>query len=634
MTIIPGLSEQVIRRHAAGEMFSRGEDYVREGMVAGLTLHEGVLEALVHGSQYDPYRVRVTFDAGGLVAATCTCPAAAHAWCKHMVAALLVALRQPESVQVAPPLAALLETLDREQLMGLLLRMVARQPDLADMLAGEVAAKQSATPPRAAPARPPIDVGPIQRQVRTLLRASYRDYNDYYDDGPSSMITEGMGDILNQIRGFVEGGDSANALSLLQAITEECRAGQHAFDDSYDTLDPVFDNLGELWAEALLVADLRLDELEEWAEQIAEWADDTADYGNDHGLRLAMKAALEGWHDPLIVRALRGEPVLTPAPRVVEVGEREASEADEGSDGDDDDENESLDDKDEEWDEAPLTTVRASATAPRPKLALIRLRILERQGRLEDYLNLAAAYELHRERALMLAHLGRAEEAVTAGIATLASAADALALAMALREGGALDAALRVAEHGLGLDGLRGALGDWLASFAPGLGRPDLALRAAEVACASEPSMARYLAARELAGEGWPKLRARLLDQLRKGAGGWIGSRAQAEIFLHEGLIDDAIKVAERNSYGVLELVMDAAITTRPQWVIKKAIAQAVPIMNGGKAQHYDRAVNWLRRARDAYHAAGQADAWERYLAEVRAIHGRKYKLMGLLKEL
>ncbi|NJN18843.1 MAG: SWIM zinc finger domain-containing protein, partial [Oscillochloris sp.] len=182
--------------------------------------------------------------------------------------------------------------------------------------------------------------------------------------------------------------------------------------------------------------------------------------------------------------------------------------------------------------------------------------------------------------------------------------------------------------------GRQGALGDWLASLAPELGRPDLALRAAEAACAGEPSLARYLAVHDLAGEKWPELRGRLLDQLRAGAGGWMGTRAQAEIFLHEGLIDDAITVADRDRYGVLELVMDAAISSRPQWVIKKAVAQAEPIMHGGKAQHYDRAVNWLRRARDAYRAAGQGDAWERYLTEVRATHGRKYKLMGLLKAL
>ncbi|MEI7768713.1 MAG: SWIM zinc finger family protein [Chloroflexales bacterium] len=572
---IPGLSEQVIRRHAAGETFSRGESYAREGMVADLTLRDGALEALVHGSQYEPYRVRVAFDAGGVAAASCTCPFGAGAWCKHIVAALLVALRQPETVQLAPSLEMLLEPLDRNQLRGLLLRLVARQPDLADVIAGEIAATQARATPRAASTRPPVDVGPIQRQVRALLRASYRDYDDYDEDededGLSSTIIEGMGAILDQVRGFVVGGDSANALSLLDAITEECHASQNDFDDSYGTLGTVLDSLGELWAEALLSADLRPDELEEWADQLAEWAGDTADYGSDNGLRLARKAAQEGWHDPLIVRALRGEPVIAPAPSAAEAGNAEERDEELGEDEawDEDDEI----DADEEWDEEPLGTAAAPATAPRPKLALIRLRILERQERLDEYLNLAAAYGLHRERTLMLAHLGRTEEAVKAGIETLASAADSLALATALREGDQLGAALQVAEHGLALDGLRGTLGDWLASLAPGLGRPDLALRAAEVACASEPSMARYLAAHDLAGAGWPELRARLLDQLRAGAGGWMSSRVQAEIFLHESLIDDAIKVAERDSYGVLELVMDAAITARPQWVITKAIA-------------------------------------------------------------
>ncbi|WP_129632849.1 SWIM zinc finger family protein [Candidatus Oscillochloris fontis] len=626
---VPGLSKQVIRRHAAGEIFSRGESYAREGMVAGLTLRDGALEALVHGSQYEPYRVYVTFDAGGVAVATCTCPAGGGAWCKHIVAALLVALQQPESVQVASPLAALLELLDREQIQSLLLRLVARQPDLADVIAGEVAATQARATPRAAPTRPPVDVGPIQRQMRALLRASYRDYDDYYDeDGLSSTIIEGMGAILDQVRGFVEGGDSANALSLLDAITEECHASQNDFDDSYGALGTVLASLGDLWAEALLAADLRPDELEEWAEQLAEWAGDAADYGSDSGMRLAMRAAQEGWHDPQIIRALRGEPVLTFAPSAVEVDAVAEPDVEEEWSEDED-----LD-VEEEWDEEPPAIMGAPATSLRPKLALIRLCILERQERLDEYLNLAAAYGLHRERALMLAHLGRTEEAVKAGVETLASAADSLALATALREGGHLDAALQVAEHGLALDGLRGALGDWLASLAPGLGREDLALRAAEVACTSEPNMARYLAARDIAGAGWPDLRARLLGHLRAGAGGWMSSRAQAEIFLHESLIDDAIKVAERDSYGVLELVMDAAITARPQWVIKKAIAQAAPIMSGGKAQHYDRAVSWLRRARDAYRAAGPADDWERYLAGVRATHGRKYKLMGLIKGL
>ncbi len=94
-------------------------------------------------------------------------------------------------------LEPLLATLDRNQLRDLRLRLVARQPDLADVIAGEVAVTQARTTPRAAPTRPPADVGPIQRQVRALLGSSYRGY-DGYDIARS--IAEGMGAILDQVQ--------------------------------------------------------------------------------------------------------------------------------------------------------------------------------------------------------------------------------------------------------------------------------------------------------------------------------------------------------------------------------------------------------------------------------------------------
>jgi hypothetical protein len=284
--------------------------------------------------------------------------------------------------------------------------------------------------------------------VSALLDRPYRGYDSY---DTSSSIARGMDAVLDQVRGFVEGGDSANALLLLEAITDEYVASWQDFDDSYGNLGGVFDGLGELWAEALLAAELSPDELEEWAEQLAEWGGDTADHGPEYDMRLAQKAAMEGWHDPLLVRVLRGEASSGPAPGLSEATRGSAPGADDEDEGWDDEL-----DEDEEGEAEPPGIAGVPPAGPSPKLALIRLRILERQGRLEEYLNLAAAYGLQRERALMLARLGRVEEAVQAGIETLTSAADALALARALHEGGQLDAALRVAEHGLSLSGQRG----------------------------------------------------------------------------------------------------------------------------------------------------------------------------------
>jgi uncharacterized Zn finger protein len=79
---------------------------------------------------------------------------------------------------------------------------------------------------------------------------------------------------------------------------------------------------------------------------------------------------------------------------------------------------------------------------------------------------------------------------------------------------------------------------------------------------------------------------------------------------------------------------MDAAQATRPDWVIKAACAQAEGIINAGKAQHYDAAVDWLRRAREAYQSAGRIDEWRTYLQSIRTEHGRKYKLMGLMEQI
>jgi len=52
----------------------------------------------------------------------------------------------------------------------------------------------------------------------------------------------------------------------------------------------------------------------------------------------------------------------------------------------------------------------------------------------------------------------------------------------------------------------------------------------------------------------------------------------------------------------------------------------------GIKAKYYHHAVDWLARARAAYQAAGREAEWQAYLGEIRTRHGRKYKLMGMLK--
>ena len=124
-----------------------------------------------------------------------------------------------------------------------------------------------------------------------------------------------------------------------------------------------------------------------------------------------------------------------------------------------------------------------------------------------------------------------------------------------------------------------------------------------------------------------------LLDHLRQVPG---YSEAQVNIFLQEGLIDDAIAIAEerRYDYRLVEQVVDVAIESRPNWAIRACLRQAEPIIEEGRSQHYHHAVRWLEKARTAYQAAGREKEWRDYLEQLTHRHQRKYKLMGMLESL
>ena len=402
-----------------------------------------------------------------------------------------------------------------------------------------------------------------------------------------------VGDVrrtLDRAWAFIKAGDGPNALAILDAITDEYLDGWEMLDDSDGEVSGFFGDLGPAWAEALLTAELSPTERRSWAGKLEAWAQEVGDYGVDEAFDAAIAAAEQGWDDPALQRVLRGE--------ITEQGA---------------------------WDEeAPYYA---------DDLAIARLNVLERQGRFQEYLYLAQAEGQAERYAAMLVRLGRIPEAVEYALESLASAEDAFALARALREAGELPSALRIAEHGLRLEGGKAALAAWARDLADGMGETERAVRAAGVAFREEPSLTAYLRAQELAGERWDELRAELLAYLRRLKSYY--PQGHVEVFLHEGLIDDAIAAVE-GSYAraLLEQVADAAVESHPDWVIGTCRRQADEIMDGGRAEAYAEAVGWLAKARAAYRSAGRAEEWRAYLEELIARHQRKYKLRPMLEAL
>jgi uncharacterized Zn finger protein len=578
------ISEVAIRSGASEESFARGVQYYHDGLVESLILRGDRLSAEVQGSDEYPYVVTAHIAGGAIQSASCTCPYDWGGWCKHIVAALLAFSHAPTgTVMVRPPLAELLAPLSREQLAALLVRLADAEPELIDLIEGMIASTAPVVAVAAAATRvtpSSIDTKSFIRQVRSVFSGYSAD--EYYAAGG---IVSSLDPALTTIRAALTNDDADGALALLEALTDEYGSRWYDYDDSDGELGDFFDQIGQLWAEALLAADLWPEARSSWLEKLQSWHAEAEEYGVE-GLAIGLQAAEEGWEAPWLKRALQGR-----------------AQPGEYAGGD--------------WDRA---------------LPQIRLRVLERQGQVDAALNLAQAYGMAGEAALILARMGRSAEARELGMAQLNTATEALALAQALLNQQDTTGALVVGERGLSLAEPRAELAIWLMDLAQRAGSSDLALRAGEEALRSTPSLALYQQLPALAGSNWPAVRERVLSMLRS-SGGWGTTGGRIDIFLHEGMLDNAIALVEEpyaQSDDLLR-VMNAALSERPDWVITKAKARAESIIDATKSQYYTSAVEWLRQVRAAYLSSGRKTEWDGYYQELRANNRRKSKLIALL---
>jgi uncharacterized Zn finger protein len=269
----------------------------------------------------------------------------------------------------------------------------------------------------------------------------------------------------------------------------------------------------------------------------------------------------------------------------------------------------------------------------------IRLKILARQERYEEYLHLAKAEGQTQQYLTMLGQLGRVDQAMTIAQRQMTTLSEAKALAETLRSQNQLPQALDIALQGLRFENnnpyVAFDFATWASDLAEGMGNTSAALEARVMAFKAKPSLQDYQKIERLAETGWPAVRETLLQHLRTDSI-WGREQAQVDVFLQEGLLEDAIAVASGlSSYHsqIILRVMDRVVATHSQWVIDNARPRAESIMDGGKAKDYQVAVEWLKRVKAAYHALGQGADWSGYRQTLLNQHGRKRKLMGLMQQ-
>lgn len=645
-----GLSETLISAHTDEGTFARGLEYAERGAVVALIVRGHLVQAEVQGSAPAPYRVRIALLDGDATEVRCSAGDIRGGWCKHVVATLLTLLRHPERAEQRPPFAALLAPLERPQLQTLLIGAIDRHPDLADYVESQIALPgASGTDTATAPAaQAPIDIAPFRREVRAIFRGLDRMSGSEIYMATGGILGE-VNAVVEQARAFTQAGDGRNALAILETVTEELLRGYEVMDDSDGEGGAFFQDLKRDWIAALLTADLSPSERAHWAAALERIKAGGDDYGLTEDYDAALIAAREGWDYPPLRAAIEGTPIPI-EPREVE------DEAD-GSEAEDDD----LDEGEDGYEATVTPSYRSYGIYTLRALAGPALEILERRGRYESALRLARAGGLDVEYATLLVRLDRMDEALRYALDQFQRPGQALALARALYERGAVEQALRIGEHGLDLTGTRlyaesgdvpvyglnpdydeyaiiaggerAALAEWLSEAAEAAGQPALALRAAETLFDATLTKDAFARARRLAGDEWPTIRERLLARIRGIR--YAYTVDPVEIMLEEGLLDDAIALIDRGVGGrAAPRVADAAIATRPEWVLGWARRTAEGIMNAARSEHYREAADWLARARAAYGVLGRADEWQTYIDELIAAHRRKYRLRPLLEEL
>jgi uncharacterized Zn finger protein len=141
------LTEAMIEAIASPESLTRGREYREQGRVLQLIRRGDELYAEVLGSEAAPYQVRVRLGPHGFERTECSC---AYGWggaCKHIVAALLLSLHEPERVEERPPLAAVLAALDTEELRELVLSLARHWSGLVDWIEAQAESLRTASHP-------------------------------------------------------------------------------------------------------------------------------------------------------------------------------------------------------------------------------------------------------------------------------------------------------------------------------------------------------------------------------------------------------------------------------------------------------------------------------------------------------
>jgi hypothetical protein len=174
------LTLRAIRDWVGDREIDKGRPYAAGGAVRRGYRQSNTLKADVRGTADRPYRVWVRLAGQGVVASDCSCPVGTGR-CKHVAAVLLGYLARPDLFPALPELGAILERMSRDELVGMIRRMIRRAPRLERLVVAPPDDRRDVLPVLIPQAGEPSDEDALaivlalaERQVGRRTRDGYR----------------------------------------------------------------------------------------------------------------------------------------------------------------------------------------------------------------------------------------------------------------------------------------------------------------------------------------------------------------------------------------------------------------------------------------------------------------------------
>lgn len=297
MSGTPILTEAAIRELARSRSYNKGESYYDRGAVGTLVRRGDRLRAEVDGSQPQPCSVTIEFDEAGVASTDCSCPYDHGGICKHRVAVMLAYIRDPDLITHEQPIAERIAQADRETLQDLLVELIDSRPEVAQWIETRLQTSAVADEARTS-STVSVNLDSIRTQAEHALpKPGQRGHNDAYAE--AQRMAGELDELLEQARLALNAGDGETALNVLEVIIDVLLNNRWVNllpHDAPELFEPI-DELGGLFIEAILTADLDESDRTDREQRLGEWDNDTAfrHFMGRSVLGSAADAAREGW---------------------------------------------------------------------------------------------------------------------------------------------------------------------------------------------------------------------------------------------------------------------------------------------------------------------------------------------------